>query len=244
MNDSPTTKRPGQKSRSTARKAATSGKPQPAKGDVTRERIRQAVIKLVSRHGVSGIVLRDICAEAHITHGGFYFHFANKEEAMIDVAREWMINFKSRVLATPHLDDFYNEIYQMILVYVQGYVEKIQVTRLVYELDPKYQEVRETFSANQRRWWARLEELFTRTRRKKGLPTGMENWITQALTASLEGVCVNTFLVELPELVHDTVVPEEIAERQAIIWHRAVLARDPDPSKLRFIRAQVVGAKS
>ena len=31
------------------------------------------------------------------------------------------------------------------------------------------------------------------------MPTGMETWITQALTASLEGVCVNTYLVGLPE---------------------------------------------
>ena len=216
----------------------------PKKGDVTRERIREAVVRLVSRHGVSGVVLHDICREAGITHGGFYFHFQNKEEAMLDVAQEWMTNFKNRVLETPYMDDFYDEAYQMILAYVRGYIQKIEVTRLVYELDPKYQEVRHTFTINQRRWWARLDELFTRTRKKMGLPVGMETWITHALTASLEGICVNTLLVSLPELVQDTVEPEEVAERQAIIWHRAVLGRDPDSSKLRFVKAKAVAAKT
>jgi len=227
-----------------ARKAARREESRPKKGDVTRERIREAVIRLVSKHGVSGVVLHDICREAGITHGGFYFHFDNKEEAMLDVAQEWMTNFKGRVLATPYFDDFYDEIYQMIVVYIRGYIEKIEVTRLVYELDPKYVEVRRTFTVNQRRWWARLDELFTRTRQKAGLPTGMETWITQALTASLEGICINTYLVGLPELVQDTVEPEEVAERQAVIWHRTVLARDPDPDKLQFVREKAVALKT
>jgi AcrR family transcriptional regulator len=229
---------------SAARKATRREALRPKKGDVTRERIRDAVVRLVSRHGVSGVVLHDICREAGITHGGFYFHFENKEEAMIDVAQEWMMNFKGRVLATPYFDDFYDEIYQMIVVYIRGYIEKIQVTRLVYELDPKYVEVRRTFTVNQRRWWARLDELFTRTRQKAGLPTGMETWVTQALTASLEGICVNTYLVGLPELTQDTVDPEAVAERQAIIWHRSVLGRDPDSAKLKFVQAKAVALKT
>ena len=129
-----------------AKKNLRRGPLRPKKGDITRERIREAVIRLVSKHGVSGVVLHDICREAGITHGGFYFHFANKEEAMIDVAQEWMTDFKNRVLETPYLDDFYDEIFQMIVVYIRGYIEKIQVTRLVYELDPKYEEVRRTFA--------------------------------------------------------------------------------------------------
>jgi len=233
-----------EKKHAAVRKNSRPSEQSPRKGDVTRERIREAVIRLVSRHGVSAVVLHDICREAGITHGGFYFHFQNKEEAMLDVAQEWMTQFKSRVLATPYLDDFYDEIYEMILTYIRGYIEKIEVTRLVYELDPKYLELRHTFTINQRRWWARLEELFTRTRQRMGLSVGMETWITQAMTASLEGVCVNTYLVGLPELVRDTVVPEQVAERQAIIWHRAVLGRDPDAAKLRYVGAKAVTAKT
>src|ERR1041385_7479344 len=129
---------PGKKSAS-PRKSDRPVSQRPRKGDMTKERIREAVIRLVSRHGVSGVILHDICHEAGITHGGFYFHFQNKEEAMIDVAQEWMTNLKNRVLETPYLDDFYDESYQMILAYIRGYNQKIQVTRLVYELDPKYQ---------------------------------------------------------------------------------------------------------
>lgn len=204
------------------------------KGGVTRERIREAVICAVSRKGPKEVTLHDICAEAGITHGGFYFHFKNKEEAMLDVAQEWLSEFKSKVLATPRMDDFYDEVHGMVLAYVKGYTEDIQVTRLVYALDPKYTEVSQTFSRHQRRWWARLEELFIRTRRAMKLPTGMETIIVHSLTTSLEGVCVNSYLVRLPELEVTGIDPERIAESQAIVWHRAVLGRDPDPKKLRY----------
>jgi AcrR family transcriptional regulator len=214
------------------------------KGDATRERIRQAVIRLVSRKGLNNIILQDVCREADITHGGFYFHFESKEDAMLDVAREWITEFKGNVLKTPYLNDFYEEIYQMILAYVRGYVANIEVTRLVFAVDREHPEVGETFTRHQRRWWARLEELFTRVRLAAGLPTGMEAWIAQSVTASIEGVCVNTFLVGLPELVSDGVEPERVAEREAIIWHRSVLGRDPDPARLKFMKTRPVASKT
>lgn len=206
------------------------------KGDITRERIRAAVIRLVSRHGLNAVTLQSICAEADITHGGFYFHFTCKEDAMIDVATEWIASFKTRVLEAPEYDDFYAEIHYMILTYVRGYIRNIEVTRLVYSLDPAYPEVRSTFSRYQRRWWARLETLFERTRKARGLPTGMEPWIAHAMTSALEGVCVDTFLTRQQELVALGASPEEVAERVAVIWHRSVTGTDPEARKLGVFR--------
>ncbi len=210
------------------------------KGDITRQRIRAAVIRLVSRHGVNGVTLQAICEEANITHGGFYFHFAGKEEAMIDVAAEWIAAFKTKVLESPEYDDFYAEIHYMILTYVRGYISNIEVTRLVYALDPAYPDVRAAFSRYQRRWWVRLETLFTRTRQSMGLPAGMELWIAHAMTSALEGVCVDAFLTRQQELAALNASPEEIAERMAVIWHRAVTGADPEARKLALVRAEVV----
>lgn len=210
------------------------------KGGATRERIREAVIRLVSRRGLNSIILQDICDEAGITHGGFYFHFSRKEDAMLDVAKEWAENFKKKVLETPYLDDFYEEIYQMILTYIVGYTESIAVTRLVYSLDPNYEELRATYGRYQKRWWARLEELFIRTRRRAGLANGMEIWIVHAMTAALEGVCVNAYLLAPSNLPDDGADHERTAERVAVIWHRAVLGADPDTKRLKLVRAKAV----
>ncbi|MDX2238695.1 MAG: TetR/AcrR family transcriptional regulator [Hyphomonadaceae bacterium] len=211
------------------------------KGDITRERIRAAVIRLVSRHGVNAVTLLAICEEADITHGGFYFHFASKEEAMIDVASEWIASFKTKVLETPEFDDFYAEIHHMILTYIRGYIANIEVTKLVYALDPAYPEVRAAFSRYQRKWWARLEAMFAAARKARGLPTGMELWIAHAMTSALEGVCVDAFLARQQELTAHNPTPEGAAECMAVIWHRAVTGADPDPRKLPLTRGEAVG---
>jgi AcrR family transcriptional regulator len=210
------------------------------KGDVTRERIRAAVVKLVSKHGLNNVILQDICEEAKITHGGFYFHFSRKEEAMVDVAREWIKNFKMRVVNTPASEDFYDELYGMILNYVEGYIERIEVTRLVYALDPTFEEIKKAFVTYQTLWWDRLQELFERVRRDANLPNGMELCIVHSLTAALEGICVDTYLSRLSMLTATTKSPLQLAERMAVIWHRAVLGRDPDPAKLTSARDEVV----
>jgi TetR/AcrR family transcriptional regulator, transcriptional repressor for nem operon len=47
-----------------------------------RERILDAAAKLFRRHGLDGIGVADLMKDAGLTHGGFYGHFASKEELM------------------------------------------------------------------------------------------------------------------------------------------------------------------
>lgn len=204
-----------------------------SKGEATRDRIREAVIHLVSRHGVAKIGLHDICEEAGITHGGFYFHFRNKEDAMVDVATHWISKFKQSVLDVPAADDLYEELFAIIVAYLEGYTRRIELTRLVYELDPRHPEVREAFSAYQTKWWSRLAALAARHRKAEGLPAGGEHWIAQSLTAALEGVCVHTYLVGLRQLVADGIEPDVVAGRMSVIWFRIIMGRDPAPAKVR-----------
>lgn len=202
-----------------------------SKGEATRDRIREAVVQLVSRYGVSKIGLHDICEEAGITHGGFYFHFRNKEDAMVDVATHWISEFKQSVLDVPASEDLHEELFAMIVAYLEGYTRRLELTRLVYELDPLHPEVRDAFSAYQTRWWSRLAALAARHRKASGLSTGGEHWIAQCLTASLEGVCVHTYLVGLKELVADGTQPDVMADRMSVLWFRMIMGRDPNAQK-------------
>jgi TetR/AcrR family transcriptional repressor of nem operon len=47
-----------------------------------RERILDAAAKLFRQHGLDGIGVADLMKDAGLTHGGFYGHFASKEELM------------------------------------------------------------------------------------------------------------------------------------------------------------------
>src|SRR3954447_25446538 len=46
----------------------------------TRRRILDAAAILFRRHGIDGVGVDAIMREAGLTHGGFYGHFASKEE--------------------------------------------------------------------------------------------------------------------------------------------------------------------
>jgi TetR/AcrR family transcriptional repressor of nem operon len=47
-----------------------------------RERILDSAAKLFREHGLDGIGVADLMKSAGLTHGGFYGHFASKEELM------------------------------------------------------------------------------------------------------------------------------------------------------------------
>ena len=48
--------------------------------DATRQRIVCAAHRLFNRHGFEGVSVDEIMAEAGLTHGGFYRHFASKSD--------------------------------------------------------------------------------------------------------------------------------------------------------------------
>jgi TetR/AcrR family transcriptional regulator, transcriptional repressor for nem operon len=49
----------------------------------TRERIVEAAATALRANGLAGVSITDIMADAGLTHGGFYAHFASKEDLMI-----------------------------------------------------------------------------------------------------------------------------------------------------------------
>ena len=48
----------------------------------TRKKIVQAAAEAFRAGGVAGVRLEDVMARAGLTHGGFYAHFASKEELL------------------------------------------------------------------------------------------------------------------------------------------------------------------
>ncbi|MFC5455538.1 TetR/AcrR family transcriptional regulator [Prosthecobacter fluviatilis] len=66
-------------------KKATSIKRDPA---ATRQRLIDATVRLMLRHGFAGTSVDMICQEAGMTKGGFFHHFENKE-ALAIAAVEW-----------------------------------------------------------------------------------------------------------------------------------------------------------
>lgn len=54
-----------------------------------RDRLLEAGVKLVRRQGFSATSVGELCAEAGVTKGAFFHHFASKEELGAELARYW-----------------------------------------------------------------------------------------------------------------------------------------------------------
>jgi TetR/AcrR family transcriptional repressor of nem operon len=69
--------------------------------EATRRRIVETAAARFRRDGIEGVGLADLMAEAGLTHGGFYSHFASKEELVkeaMNFASEYSIaNFARRI---------------------------------------------------------------------------------------------------------------------------------------------------
>jgi AcrR family transcriptional regulator len=69
--------------------------------EATRRRIVETAAARFRKHGIGEVGLADLMAEAGLTHGGFYSHFASKEdlvrEAMEEASNYSVRNFERRI---------------------------------------------------------------------------------------------------------------------------------------------------
>ncbi|MBK8457962.1 MAG: TetR/AcrR family transcriptional regulator [Phyllobacteriaceae bacterium] len=61
----------------------------PGKGVAARRRILDAALKLFRQKGYAATRVEDVCAEAGLTKGGFFHHFAGKEDLAVAAAEHW-----------------------------------------------------------------------------------------------------------------------------------------------------------
>jgi AcrR family transcriptional regulator len=57
-----------------------------SKSEQTRERILRAAARAIRKHGYEGVGVADVMKEAGLTHGGFYAHFASRDELLAAAA--------------------------------------------------------------------------------------------------------------------------------------------------------------
>src|SRR5512147_781560 len=56
----------------------------------TRTRILDAAGELFARRGYDATSVADICEQAGVTKGAFYYHFASKQQAFLDLRDRWL----------------------------------------------------------------------------------------------------------------------------------------------------------
>lgn len=97
----------------------TAAKPK-TKGAATRERILAVAESLVLRQGYSGTSIDDILCHAHITKGGFFYHFDGKNDLALALLQRYQTNdreFFQRLTDQAH--DLVEDPLQRLLLFLK-----------------------------------------------------------------------------------------------------------------------------
>src|SRR5882724_5580071 len=65
----------------------------------TRERIVRAASRHFRRRGGKGVAIADLMSNLDLTHGGFYRHFDNKEQLMVEAVAKGFEDVRANFLA-------------------------------------------------------------------------------------------------------------------------------------------------
>ena len=82
--------------------ASRSPSPKPARGDARRA-LLDAAHTLVRRKGWAGTSVDELCAEAGVTKGAFFHHFASKEALGVAAAEQWTERARENIFENPAL---------------------------------------------------------------------------------------------------------------------------------------------
>ena len=99
-----------------------SGRPPKSDGTETdnKQRIIDAAVKLIREQGADSITVRNVCREADIGTGTFYYHFKNKGDLLMYFLRE--TSFRGFALNTP-LSQIADRTVELYMLLIARYME-------------------------------------------------------------------------------------------------------------------------
>jgi len=91
-----------------------------SKGEATRERILAVAEQLILQQGYSGTSIDQILAEAHLTKGGFFYHFGGKNDLAIGLMERYRVNDRAFFLGlVAQARDLVEDPLQQLLLFLK-----------------------------------------------------------------------------------------------------------------------------
>ncbi|MBQ7501422.1 TetR/AcrR family transcriptional regulator [bacterium] len=100
--------------------AKKSGRPLKAEGESCRRQILEAAVRLIKKCDAGALTVRNVCREANVGIGTFYFYFQNKDDLLMHFLRE--TSFDRCALKTP-LENIADRIAELYMYQIERYQE-------------------------------------------------------------------------------------------------------------------------
>jgi TetR/AcrR family acrAB operon transcriptional repressor len=103
----------------------TSSRNRQSRSAATRTRILDAAGALFARRGYDATSVADICEQAGVTKGAFYYHFATKQQAFLDLRDRWLAPLDAQFKLTRAEGETLPQVLQRIAEMAQPIFEAV-----------------------------------------------------------------------------------------------------------------------
>ena len=196
----------------------------------SRERLKQAARELLNERGFRNLRVQDVTQRAGVASGLFYRYFHDLREVAEELSRDFFSDLLTGV--DPHEADEhrYDWIYRVLSSAVRRFAENPGILACLFGLAGDYAEFDLIWKQNAHRWNLRVAEYL---RRETGCDAAQARRIGFMLGAMTEGVIYQALIRQTDDLVEAGGKPEDVADKLAVMWYRAMFLEDPPLDRLR-----------
>lgn len=208
--------------------------PQTQRGNQTRDRLKEAAVRVLERIGYRAMRLSDIAAEAGVNVSLLYHYFSGKADLTHEILSELLESWRAQdASGGPSSSDAFESILRANKVMVTAYSRTPGLMRCLLHFDEEEAEFSELYRRVSADWSIRIAKDIAR--RCPGVSLGDEQ---RLMIAYALGGMVDNFLFELyvdrnPNLVKVFSAPDDVAHFLAILWYRTVYLTNPPAEHLR-----------
>lgn len=215
-----------------ASKRDTGGRRQ-SRSERTRQKIKDAAIRLLDRRNYFELTISEICREAGVATGGFYFHYEKKADLIEELVREHNTGFWSSLMISLDYRDLYSAVFSASAALVKAYFEAPGLVRCFNQLAMVDRVFVKLWEDHATEWASRLVVMVDPGAR------AVHESNAYRLLAFADLLLFDLCIEKEPALVAAAGSVEEVTENLAVLWYRALIGKSPPPGRLALPNRQL-----
>lgn len=209
-----------------------------SKGELARNNLKQACLRVLERVAFHNMRINDVTAEAGVATGLFYHYFKDLKSLTIEVLSDFIANSQNVAAIEKNVakGDWFARIYAHNILVVKTYAAKPEVMRSLFQLADTDAEFAKTLKASfiQQLQW--LVSVMPRLFPEAAMSEHQALMVVYTLASSGEVVLRDYFIDKDPVLTAEKLSVEAIAELLSVIFYRGLFLQNPPEEKLHFTR--------
>ncbi len=206
--------------------------PTTRRGSQTRDKLKEACVRVLERMGYRAMRLADIAEEAEVNVSLLYHYFTGKADLTHEILAELLDQRKVRDLIGPATDDRFDAILRANQLVTRTYAETPGLMRCLLHFDEEEAEFSKLYQKISNDWSQRVARDIARRCPDSPLSENERLMIAYALGGMVDNFLFEKYVDRNPDFATSFTTQEEVSRFLSIIWYRALYLENPPADKL------------